>query len=159
MRRAIIALLISLVLVSVVFAENQNAPSVTKRMGSNGSESGVDGQSVLKNKTGPVMMQNDTMLHIGLSNALMKVQNENARQALERNMARFVEKYQARLANLSDEDIEVEEIEDGVKIKAQEPVRYFGVIKGKAKTNFEIDSNGKITEKAPWYRFLYTKEE
>ncbi len=110
------------------------------------------------NQTGPMIMQNKTMVHAGLANAMQNVRNENARAALQRNMQRFQEKYHERLNKM--EDLEVDEVDEetgDIALKGKEPVRWFGFIKGKASKRFEI-SNGKVNEKAPWYDFLYSEE-
>lgn len=100
--------------------------------------------------------QNRQMLQQGLENALGNVKNENARQHLQQNMERFQERYQARLEHM--EDVEVEEVDEetgAMKIRAREEVRFLGFIKGKATKRFEMDGQGNINEKAPWYRFMY----
>ena len=120
----------------------------------NGAEQGKG----VMNQTGPVMMQEGVQVHAGLYNALQNVKNENARAALQRNMERFLEKYQARLENM--EGLEVEEVDEetgDATLVGKEPVKWFGFIKGKATKRFEV-SNGKINEKAPWYSFLYAEE-
>ena len=50
------------------------------------------------------------MVNKGLENALTNVKNENARQKLERNMNRWMEKYQERLEKM--EEVEVEEVDE-----------------------------------------------
>jgi len=58
-------------------------------------------------------------------------------------------------------DVEVEEMDEEtgeMKVIAREQVRFLGFIKGKAKKSFEIDAEGNITEKHPWYRFMYREE-
>lgn len=97
---------------------------------------------------------------IGLENALTNVKNENARLRLEQNLEKFQAKVQERLQRM--ENVEVEEVneETGVmKVKAHEEVKFLGFIKGKATKRFEIDNNGNITEKHPWYKFLYAEVE
>jgi len=94
----------------------------------------------------------------GLSVALTKVKNENARQKLQQNLQRFQENYQQRLQKM--ENVEVEEVDEetgAVKVKAKEQVKYFGFIKGKATKRFNINAEGQIEEKAPWYKFLYAE--
>jgi len=97
-----------------------------------------------------------TELPKGLSVALTKVKNENAKQMIQQNLERFQENYQQRLQKM--EGVEVEEVDEEtgeVKVKAKEPVKYFGLINGKATKRFSINVEGKIEEKAPWYKFLY----
>ena len=53
---------------------------------------------------------------------------------------------------------EVDEETGAVKVKARENVRFLGFIKGKATKRFNINAEGKIEEKAPWYRFLYAED-
>ena len=104
--------------------------------------------------------QNRNKLQQGLNNALTHVENENARQRLEQNIIRFQEKYQERMHKL--EDLEIEEVDNetgAAKIRAKEEVRFFGFIKGKATKRFEIDNQGNISEKHPWYRFMYRETE
>jgi len=60
------------------------------------------------------------------------------------------------------EDVEVESVDEetgAVNIKAKEPVKFLGFIKGKATKRFNINAEGKIEEKAPWYRFMYAEEK
>ncbi|MBW2991674.1 hypothetical protein KY345_00470 [Candidatus Woesearchaeota archaeon] len=140
-----------------VFAEGEQAGQ------DNGApqaiSAGPDGeQEQERNQTGPVRMEGDTMVHIGLNNALQQVENENARAVLQRNMERFLERYQARLNNMTNIEVEVDEEAEETTIKAKEPVRFLGFIKGKATKRFEVEKSGKINERAPWYRFLYAEE-
>jgi len=93
----------------------------------------------------------------GLENALSRVKNERAREVLQRNLDRWIERYEAKMAKL--ENLEVEEVNEesgDVTLKAEQPVKYFGFIKGKATKRFEI-SNGKINERAPWYSLFYSE--
>ena len=95
----------------------------------------------------------------GLENALTKVTNENAIQRLEQNLIKFQEHLQARFERM--ENVEVEEVNEetgAVTIKAQEPVKFLGFINGKATKRFELDNNGNVTEKHPWYSFLYAED-
>ena len=102
--------------------------------------------------------QNMLRLQKGLENALGNVKNENAKQRLEQNMNKFQEKYMERMQNMEGLDIdEVDEETGAVKLKAKEQVKYLGFIKGKATKRFDIDQNGSITEKKPWYRFMYSE--
>lgn len=110
------------------------------------------------NKTGPVMFQNGTQIHAGLFNALENVKNERAREVIQRNMERFLERYQARLQNATIE-VEIDEDTNKTTIKAKHEVKYLGFIKGKATDKYEIENNGKINEKKPWYRFMYTEQK
>lgn len=99
-------------------------------------------------------------LQTGLQNALTKVKNENARAMIQRNLERWMNKYQERLQRM--ENIEIEEVDEETgeaTIKAQEPVKYFGFIQGKATKRFEMDKNGNINERAPWYSIFYSEEE
>jgi len=121
----------------------------------NGQGSGNTGE----NETGSGSGQQGTALPPGLENALNQVQNQNARQMLEQNMNRFQERYQERLQNM--EGLEVTEIDEetgAMKLKAKEGVRFLGFIKGKATKKFEIDADGNITEKHPWYKFMYAED-
>ena len=110
-----------------------------------------------QNRTGPVMMQDGEMIQAGLNNALQNVKNENARAAIQRNMERFLERYQERLQKMEDVNVDVDEETNETVIKAKEPVKFLGFIKGKAAKTYKVDKNGNIKEKAPWYRFLYTE--
>lgn len=94
----------------------------------------------------------------GLTNALEHVTNENARQRLQENLDRFQANYQQRLENAEEVEVEVTDEETGVMtIKTKESVKYLGFIKGKATKRYNINAEGQIEEKAPWYKFLYTQ--
>jgi len=104
--------------------------------------------------------QNRQRLQTGLENALTRVTNENARQRLQQNMERFQERYQERMQRM--EGLEVEEVDEetgAVRLRAREEVRFLGFIKGKATKRFNIDNQGNIEEKHPWYRFLYRESQ
>ncbi|MBR9683661.1 hypothetical protein GOV03_03925 [Candidatus Woesearchaeota archaeon] len=106
-----------------------------------------------------IRQKNQEKLQTGLENALTKVNNENARQRLQQNMEQFQEKYQERMLRM--EGVEVEEVDEetgAVTVTAQEPVKWLGFINGKATKRFQMDGQGNINEKAPWYRFLYGEE-
>ena len=106
----------------------------------------------------PIMAQKQEREYKGLENALTNVKNERAKEVLQRNIERFQEKMQRRLQKM--ENLEVEEVDEetgAVKLKAEEPVKWFGIIKGKATKRFEVDHNGKVNERAPWYSFLYSE--
>ncbi|MFC1801397.1 hypothetical protein ACFLZB_02955 [Nanoarchaeota archaeon] len=103
--------------------------------------------------------RNREKLQTGLENALTQVTNENAREMLQRNLDRWMEKYQKRMEKM--EGVEIEEVDEETgeaTIKAQEPVKYFGFIKGKATKRFDMDKGGNINERAPWYSFLYSED-
>ena len=119
----------------------------------------MDGNRSENFSKGPISIQNGTEVHTGLYSALANVKNENARRVLERNMQRFLEKYQARLENASSIEIEIDEETNETIIKAKEKVKYFGFIDGKATKKFKIENNGKVTEKNPWYRFMYVENQ
>jgi hypothetical protein len=71
-----------------------------------------------------------------------------------------MERYQERLDRM--EDVEVDEVDEEtgeVQIKAKEQVRFFGFIKGRATKRFNINAQGKVQEKAPWYRIFYSEVE
>lgn len=96
----------------------------------------------------------------GLTVALSRVKNENASQRLQLNIQQFQERYKERLQKM--EGLEIEDVDEetgAVKLKAKVPVRFFGFIKGKATKRFNINAEGQIEEKAPWYRFLYREVE
>ncbi|MBW2982473.1 hypothetical protein KY343_06345 [Candidatus Woesearchaeota archaeon] len=96
----------------------------------------------------------------GLSVALTRVTNENARQRLQQNIEKFIERYQQRLERMS--DVEVEEIDNetgAVTLRAKEEVRFLGFIKGRATKRFEMDNKGNINERAPWYSIFYSEVE
>ena len=60
------------------------------------------------------------------------------------------------------EGLEVTQVDEetgAVEMKAKEPVKFLGFIKGKATKRFQIDQNGQITEKQPWSRFMYANVE
>jgi hypothetical protein len=94
----------------------------------------------------------------GLSNALGNVQNENARQRIQQNLNNFQERYQERFQNMEGVELEnVDEETGAVTLRAREEVRFLGFIKAKATKRFQIDAQGNINEKAPWYRFMYAE--
>jgi hypothetical protein len=107
--------------------------------------------------TGPVAEANGSLIHVGLSNALLNVENTNARAAIEANMQRFLERYEARINNMTEVNVTVNE-EGNVEVTGKEPVRFLGFIKGKATTRFEVENNGQVSVKQPWYRFLYASD-
>ena len=95
----------------------------------------------------------------GLSVALTRVKNENARARLEQNLAAFNERYQARMDKMQDVEVESVDEETGeVTIKASEPVKYLGFIKGHATKRYSVNAEGAISEHAPWYSFLYAED-
>ena len=60
------------------------------------------------------------------------------------------------------ENVEVENVDNAtgeVRIKTRENVRFFGFIKGRATKRYNINAEGAIEEKAPWYRFLYSEDK
>jgi len=101
------------------------------------------------------MMQIRQKLSTGLENALTNVKNENARSHLQANMEKFMNKYKARLDSADDVDLSVDEETGSAKLKVKEQVKYFGLFKGHATKTFDVDAEGKISEHAPWYRFMY----
>ena len=142
---------------SVIPKDNKTLPPAGR---GNTPPSGLRGNESVdkKNATGPLSEINGTLVHEGIFNALSHVTNENARAMLQRNMERFIERYQARLQNMSDVNITVDEEHGNATIKAKENVRFLGFIKGKATKRFEIDNNGQVTERQPWYSFMYKEE-
>ncbi|MBW2977560.1 hypothetical protein KY331_01825 [Candidatus Woesearchaeota archaeon] len=153
--KKIISLFFVLVLASaLVSAAGQN--------NSGGGEQAKQGDTVMVQKAEPTLYQqgegNQTRekLETGLQNALTRVTNENARQRLQQNIEKFMQKYQERMQRM--EGVEVEDVDNetgAVTVRAREEVRFLGFIKGKATKRFEIDGKGNINERAPWYRFLY----
>lgn len=110
------------------------------------------------NGSGPLAERNGAVVHRGLDQAMSNVENEQARQALQRNMDRFLQRHRERL--MSAENVTVEVEEDGsATVRAREEVRYLGFIKGKATHRFDIAPNGNVNERAPWYRFLYSEAD
>ena len=107
------------------------------------------------------MARNKEMLQTGLETALSRVTNENARMRLEQNLEKFMQKYQERLErkmqNVTIDDVDNET--GAVTIKAREPVKFFGFIKGTATKRFEMDGKGNVNERAPWYSFLYSEDK
>ena len=103
--------------------------------------------------------RNREHLQTGLENALTRVTNENARQRLQQNLDRWMEKYQVRMQRMENAEIESVDEETGeATIRAREPVRFFGFIKGMATKRFEMDRNGNINERAPWYSIFYSED-
>ncbi|NQU98453.1 hypothetical protein HQ533_03215 [Candidatus Woesearchaeota archaeon] len=162
MRKVIVLLIALFLMSSIVMAQGQgNAPDDVGRPETTGMPDET-GQPELINMPEDAGKPDDVGKPekagkpkvTGLEMALTKVTNENARARLQTNM----EAFEARVANRTLEDVEVEEVDEEtgeVKIKAKEQVKYFGFIKGKATKRFNLDNEGKLTEKAPWYRFLY----
>ncbi len=95
----------------------------------------------------------------GLGMALDKVSNEQARMRLQANLERFEANYQARLERMEDVEVEVDEESGELEVKGKEPVKYLGFINGKATQRFNINAEGQISERAPWYRFLYAEQD
>ena len=96
-----------------------------------------------------------------MENALTNVENERAREVLQRNLERFLEKYQQRLERKM-QNVTIESVDEETgeaTITAKEPVRFFGFIKGKATKRFEMDASGNINERAPWYSIFYSEEK
>jgi hypothetical protein len=161
--KKLITILIALVLVSsMVFAQG-NAPEDAgkpEKVDSAPEDAGKPENVGKPEDVGkPELISAGTDSPKGLAMALTKVKNENARQKLQQNLDKFQEKYQQRLQKM--EDVEVEEVDEetgATKVKAKEPVKYFGFIKGKATKRFNINAEGKIEEKAPWYGFLYAED-
>jgi hypothetical protein len=107
-----------------------------------------------------VQARNKEMLQTGLENALSRVKNENAKQRLQQNIEKFQQKYQERMQRMEDVEVgEVDEETGAVQVRAKEQVKYFGFIKGRATKRFNINAQGAIEEKAPWYRFMYAEVE
>ncbi|MBW3015592.1 hypothetical protein KY330_04160 [Candidatus Woesearchaeota archaeon] len=105
-----------------------------------------------------IRARNREMLQTGLENALTRVKNDNARQRLQQNLDKWMQKYQERMQRMEGVEItDVDEETGEATIRAKEPVRWFGFIKGKATKRFQMDSAGNINEKAPWYRFMYAE--
>jgi hypothetical protein len=108
----------------------------------------------------PELISAGTEYPKGLENALTQVTNEKAMEVIKQNMVRFQKQYQERFQNM--EGVEVSEVDaetGSVEIKAREQVKYLGFIKGKATKRFNINAEGKIEEKAPWYRFMYAEQK
>jgi len=114
-------------------------------------------QTKLQDGTGDQLKeQAKEKLQTGLENAMSKVKNENAKMMLQQNIEKFQQKYEAKLQNMKELEIdEVDEETGAVKLKAKEDVKFLGFIKGKATRTYDIDAEGNIDEKKPWYRFLY----
>ena len=143
--KKIISLMVVLVLMGS-FAFAQGGPNGTPGQGNGQSQNQSSGQS-------------GTTLPPGLENALNHVQNQNARQRIEQNMNRFQERFQERFQNMEGLKItEMNEETGAMKLEAKERVRFLGFIKGKATKKFEINNDGTITEKHPWYKFMYIEE-
>lgn len=97
-------------------------------------------------------------LQTGLENALTRVQNQNARLQLQQNLDIWMNRYQDRLQKM--ENIEIEDVDEETgeaTIRVKEQVKYFGFIKGTATKRFEMNRTGNISERAPWYKFMYSE--
>ena len=159
MKKTVLFLLFVVILATVVYAPGPeeagqgNAEPQLISAGPN-EEAGNGKPEEVPGEQKEVKVQ--AQLHIGLENALGNVENENARQRLQQNMEQFQNRYQERIQNM--EQLEVKEMNEEtgeMKLSAREEVRFLGFIKGKARKSFEIDAEGNITEKHPWYRFMY----
>ncbi len=177
--KRIIALLIALVLVSsFVVAQGQQGihepgtgieqPEVKEAGQGTGQgqgqpeaisagEQGKNGQEMAQN--GEQMRErNRERLQTGLENALTRVTNENARQRLQQNIERFQERYQERMQIMEGVEISnVDEETGAVQIRAKERVKFLGFIPGTATRRYNMDSQGNVEEKNPWYRFMYAE--
>lgn len=160
--KKLIILLIALALVSsLVFAEGQKGvhePGTGIQVQTENRTQ--EGEPTLYGGDEQVRERNKEGLQQGLMNALTRVKNENARQRLQQNIEKFQQKYQERMQRMEGLNITGVDNETGaVQLKAREEVRFFGFIKGKATKRFEMDDKGNISEKHPWYRFLYREVE
>ncbi|MCA9478497.1 MAG: hypothetical protein KC535_05100 [Nanoarchaeota archaeon] len=158
MKKLLLLVVMSLVLVSTVLGagpNNTNKPEAIPTLygEGNGTRPDFAGNDTPR---GPVINNNGTLEKLGLTQALTNVKNENARAAIERNMDRFLEKYQARIQNMEQVQVQVDEETNQVSLQAKEQVKYLGFIKGQATKRFEIQNNGQVTEKQPWYSFMYS---
>ena len=167
MKRLITAIFVFLLLASIVSAQGQNnKPETAGQPEETGQDVApqqirAEEQAEAGNGLGEqIRARNRERLETGLQNALSRVKNENARQRLQANLEKFQLRYQERMQRM--EDVEVEEVDDetgAVTVRAKEQVRFFGFIKGRATKRFNINAQGAIEEKAPWYRFMYAEEE
>jgi hypothetical protein len=155
-----IVLLIALILVSsLVLAEGPNRTNRTGQ-GVQAENRSQEGVPTLYQEGEQAGAKNREGLQQGLTNALTRVKNENARQRLQQNIEKFMQKYQERMQRMEGLNITGIDNETGaVQLRAKEEVRFFGFIKGKATKRFEINNKGNITEKHPWYKFLYREAE
>ncbi|MFC2134632.1 hypothetical protein ACFLTH_08460 [Bacteroidota bacterium] len=166
MKKTIVLLFALLVVSSLVLAQEGHNDAISKNgaMNSPGPEDGagpvVTAVPIMANEGYMVQTKEKLkemyQVHQGLENAMNQVQNENAKQMLEQNMEKFQEKFQVRLQKM--EQVEVKEMNEEtgeMKIKAKEKVKFLGFINGKASKQFEVGADGEVTEKKPWYRFLY----
>jgi hypothetical protein len=154
-----ITLLLTLVLISsVVLAQGKPEDAGQPETTGQPEDAGAEPQQIMVQEQTQEGEQARLRIQTGLANALTKVTNENARARIQANLDRWMEKYQERLQKL--EDVEVDEVDEetgAVEVKAKEQVKYFGFIKGRATKRFNINAQGKIEEKAPWYRFMYAE--
>lgn len=171
MKKIIMLLIILVLMSSLVMAENpqkgQDENGKGAEMKEIGQETGQGEQIQEETKTqekGQTQektqqrVRNEEMIQRGLTNALTRVRNENAREMITRNLNRFQERFQERLERM--ENVEVTEVDEEtgeVEVEADTPVKYFGFIKGKARHRFEINNEGVINEKKPWYSFIYSE--
>ncbi len=176
MRKLLVMLVVTVLASSFAFAANQSPDGVptaddkmmdddmrNETMPEDMPEDGVrdDGPDSVQdrmNGSGPLVERDGQVVHRGLDQALSQVENEQARQALQRNMDRFLERHQERLTRAENVTVDVDQ-DGSATVRAREKVRYLGFIPGKATTRFEMGRGGGVDEKPPWYRFLYSEAD
>src|SRR3989344_3586112 len=136
--KKIITLLFTLVLVSSIVLAEGNAPKTKSQRDNAGRSDAIERSEILLS---------DTVSSQGLSLALTRVKNENARQKLQQNIEKFQENYKKRLEHM--EAVEVEEVgeENGAfKVKAKEPVKLKTVAPSHSFFQEMISVNKRIKE-------------
>ena len=152
-----------IILFFIIIEKNSNKPEDVGKpeaIAINASENGNQAEDMGKPEDAGKPENKGKPELVGLEMALTKVKNENARARLQAN----IKKIQARIAeklNMSEDvEVEIDEVDEesgDVVVKAKEPVKYLGFIKGKATKRYSVNAEGAIEEKAPWYRFLYAE--
>lgn len=92
----------------------------------------------------------------GLAKAIEMVSNPTALAALEANLEKIKSQLPEDATDIEISDFDEESGE--IQVKAKEPVKYLGFIKGKATMKYSVNAQGSIEANAPWYRFLYAKQ-
>ena len=100
-------------------------------------------------------LSNKNMAKLGMENALSNIKNEEARARIQKNMDSFMNKYQHKLETAKSVDVKINEEASSMKVMVKKQVKFLGLFKGSSTETFEVESEGKVKEHKPWYRFMY----
>lgn len=160
MRKAIAILLTMILVASFVFAAQGSGSQGQSASAQGGqSDNAQSGRpEISAEQRSQNRQQNQERLQQGLENALSRARNENAKQRIQQNINTFQNRYQERMQTMTGVRVSSTNSETGaVRVKGREQVRYLGFIPGRATKTFDIDENGNVEERHPWYRFMYTE--